>query len=198
MAGQMAGLAKWSGLFHLCGRYEHYNPMSITTRTGDDGTTRLFSGERVSKTDPRLEALGDLDELVSALGVARAQPLPDALRAALLTTQRELFTLGADLASSGSSRVDAAFLALLEIRRDKLEAHTPHPEGFILPGETAAGAQIDLARSLARRLERRVAGLAAAGRVGNPLIGIWINRLSDYLWLLARAAEKTSRPLKDA
>ena len=171
--------------------------MSITTRTGDDGTTRLFTGERVSKTDPRLEALGDLDELVSALGVARAQPLPEDLRTDLLTTQRELFILGAELASSGPGRVDAAFLALLETRRDELEARTPHPEGFILPGETVAGAYIDLARSLARRLERRVAGLVAESRIGNPRVGVWLNRLSDYLWLLARAAEKTSRPLKD-
>jgi cob(I)alamin adenosyltransferase len=170
--------------------------MSITTRTGDDGTTRLFSGERVPKTDARLEALGDLDELVSALGVARTQALPDDLRDALLTTQRELFELGAELASTQPARLDADFLTRLEKRRDELEARTPHPEGFILPGETTAGAQIDVARSIARRLERRVAALAGDGRPGNPTHGIWLNRLSDYLWLLARAAEKTSRPLK--
>lgn len=170
--------------------------MSITTRTGDDGTTRLFSGERVPKTDPRLEALGDLDELVSALGVARAQALPEDLREALLVTQRELFELGAELASTRSGRLGADFLARLEKRRDDLEARTPHPEGFILPGETAAGAQIDVARSIARRLERRVAALGGGERPANPVHGVWLNRLSDYLWLMARAAERTSRPLK--
>ncbi|MDZ4199720.1 MAG: cob(I)yrinic acid a,c-diamide adenosyltransferase [Kiritimatiellia bacterium] len=177
--------------------------MSITTRTGDQGTTMLFSGEQVSKADPRLDALGDLDEVVSLLGVARACGLPEPLRDAVLKLQKDLFVVGAELASAGSPDqaadgrwVDSVFLADLEARRDALEAETPHPKDFILPGETPAGAQLDLARAVARRLERRVAQQSAQSPTP-PRVAIWLNRLSDYLWLMARAAETRSRPLRD-
>jgi cob(I)alamin adenosyltransferase len=175
---------------------------SITTRVGDRGTTFLFSGEEVAKDGPRTEAYGDLDELVSVLGLARATSRKPFVRASALALQRRLFLAGTELATSARhvgrlrSRIDAAALAAFETERDALEARVPMPAGFILPGGTPAAAALDVARALSRRLERKVVGLARRQLVRSPHLLVWLNRLSDYLWLLARYEEGRKTLLK--
>ena len=168
---------------------------SITTGTGDRGTTRLFSGEEVPKHAERIEALGTVDEVVSILGLARAFARNDTTRAAICELQRDLFVVGAEIATSSGAagrlrrRMDTAMLEDLDRRREALEAATPWPSGFIVPGATPGAAHIDHARSVARRLERRVTLLAEDGTLANRTLPVWLNRLSDYLWLLARSEE---------
>jgi cob(I)alamin adenosyltransferase len=174
--------------------------MSITTQVGDRGSTFLFSGERVSKDSPRTHAYGDLDELVSVLGLARSQA--KRTKAEILALQRLLFSAGSELATSVrrvsllKSRIDAAALADFDNKREALEKSIRMPAGFIVPGTSVAGAHLDHARTIARRLERRVVGLRRMKLVRNPHLMIWLNRLSDYLWLLARREEGRSTPLK--
>ncbi len=173
---------------------------SITTRVGDKGTTFLFSGEEVDKNSPRTEAYGDLDELVSALGIARCYARKSAKD--ILKLQRELFIVGSELATSLrhvrllAERVDASMLADFEKRREALEARIKMPKGFILPGGNVAGAYLDMARSISRRLERKVIGLVKLRLIRNKHLLIWLNRLSDYLWLLARWEEGRATVLK--
>lgn len=141
-----------------------------------------------------MEALGDLDELVCALGVALAQGLAPGFREAVREIQRDLFSAGSDLAVWGREPPPVRAPAVDPSHLDRLEAHgaafravAPHARGFVIPGETAAGAQLDLARAMARRLERRVAALP--GPASNPTLRAWLNRLSDTLWWMARAAD---------
>ena len=168
---------------------------SITTRFGDAGKTRLFSGETVLKCDPRPEAYGDLDELVSVLGVARCHCRHASSIELVLWLQRQLFVIGSELATTGEAvarlprRCDAALLADLDQRRDQLEASITMPTGFIIPGGLPGSAHLDHARTIARRLERKVVALAQHGRLDNESLLAWLNRLSDLLWLLARAEE---------
>jgi cob(I)alamin adenosyltransferase len=175
---------------------------SITTKIGDRGTTRLFSGEEVAKDSPRTDAYGDLDEVVSILGVARCHVARADVREAILLLQRELFVIGAELATTPehaeilSRRCDEAMLADFETRRDALETAIAMPGGFIVPGGTTGAAHLDHARAVARRFERKVTGLVRAGLVRNPSLQIWVNRLSDYLWLLARREEGDATLLK--
>lgn len=177
---------------------------SISTRTGDGGTTRLFSGEEVPKHAARIEALGAVDEAVSALGLARAFALHPSTRDAVREVQTRMFVVGAELATEPAAlgrlprRVDEAMLRDLDRRRDELEARVDHPGGFIVPGATAGGAHLDHARSIVRRLERQVARLLSDGTLHNRTVLVWLNRLSDYLWLLARAEEGRSDPLAEA
>ncbi len=176
--------------------------MSITTRRGDRGQTRLYHGERVSKCHPRLEALGDLDELVCVLGVARAHTEDDALRRLLLEFQRLLFKAGAetamppDPAAARSARIGPADCERLDAQCADMEQRANAPRDFILPGENIKGAHLDLARAVARRCERRLVALSEAGAVSNPCLLQWMNRLSDALWLMARLAEVRSRALR--
>ncbi len=175
--------------------------MSITTRVGDGGRTRLFTGEIVSKSDPRLEALGALDELVSALGVVRAHLADEILREDVLKAQRGLFIIGAEVASGPRhaealpARIGPEEAAWMDAWSAGLEARAAAPRDFIVPGESVAGAFTDVARTLARRCERRIVALADAGALSNRHLLQWINRLSDALWLLARIVEGHSRPL---
>lgn len=162
---------------------------------GDRGLTRLFSGEQVPKNSARTEALGDLDELVSLLGVARASSRRKEVREAVLEIQGVLFVVGSELATTADKvkrlpvRVDAGMVRELERKHQKLAARTNRPNGFIIPGGNPASAQIDLARAIARRCERKVAGLVLGRVVRNQLLLVWMNRLSNYLWLLARREE---------
>jgi cob(I)alamin adenosyltransferase len=180
-----------------------HNPMaaSITTRVGDKGSTFLFSGERVSKDSPRTEAYGDLDELVSVLGLARVHARRTRRQA--MELQRELFVVGAELATSPrhlrllKQRVDEHMVQELERRRSRLERAITMPAGFIIPGGTPGGAHLDHARTIARRIERKVVGLHRKRLVRNPHLLVWLNRLSDYLWLLARREEGRRTMEKD-
>lgn len=175
---------------------------SITTKVGDKGTTFLFSGQEVPKDSPRTEAYGDLDELVSVLGIARSLSARPDIIEAVQNLQRELFIAGAELATDREhvpllkKRVDAAMLASFEATRDVWETRIQMPTGFILPGGTPAAAHLDQARSVARRCERKVVRLQRDGLIDNRDLLVWLNRVSDYLWILARYEEAGHTTLK--
>ena len=165
--------------------------MKIYTKTGDKGETSLFSGRRVAKTHLRVEAYGDVDELNAALGVARALE-PSAQTAAWIQeAQRQLFHLGADLATPLDSksetvvRVREAQTAWLEETIDRMSAETPPLKHFILPGGSPAAAQIHTARTICRRAERRTIELAETEELGAYVLP-YLNRLSDWLFALSR------------
>ena len=169
----------------------------IYTKTGDDGTTGLLFGGRVSKADALVDAYGDLDEAVSALGVARAACAEPELAALLLRLQRELFVAAADLAANprrrdrlepGVSRVDPQQVDGLEVEIDRLVAERPLRPVFVVPGATAASAAIDLARSVLRRAERHAVRAAGEGHEVSPHVVAYLNRLGDLLYVLARRA----------
>jgi len=157
---------------------------------GDGGETRLLSGAQVAKDDPRVEACGAVDELVAALGVARAAAADPAVRRALLALQRALFLVGAELAAPPGGwrrrRVDARMVRALTARCRALAARRPPPRGFVVPGATPAEAALHFARAVARRCERRAVALARRQPPANPRLLAWLNRLSHALWLLAR------------
>ncbi len=165
----------------------------IYTRTGDKGTTGLVDGSRVPKHDLRLAAMGDVDEANSAIGVAVSLLQGAADTAALQTIQNDLFDLGADLATPGEDytpgpmalRIVASQVARLEHQIDAMNEALAPLDSFILPGGTPAAAAIHMARAITRRAERS-ATLAAASMPLNPLALAYINRLSDYLFVLAR------------
>jgi cob(I)alamin adenosyltransferase len=165
--------------------------MKIYTRTGDDGTTSLFSGGRVPKHHLRVESYGTVDELNSVLGVARAHQ-PSARTDAYLTqVQHQLFNLGADLAtpldarSSHVVRMDAATVEWVEAEIDRMTADLPSLTYFILPGGTLASAQVHVGRTVCRRAERLVSDLSQHEPVGDHVLP-YLNRLSDFLFTLAR------------
>ncbi|MBV8784904.1 MAG: cob(I)yrinic acid a,c-diamide adenosyltransferase [Gammaproteobacteria bacterium] len=158
----------------------------IYTRTGDDGTTGLGDGTRVPKDSPRVEAYGTVDELNSALGVLLAVPgLPPSAQTALATLQHELFDLGAELCIPGHRVIQQNHVAALENLLDSFNDPLPPLKEFILPGGGPASAACHLARTIARRAERRVWTLARAETVA-PEVTQYLNRLSDLLFVLAR------------
>jgi cob(I)alamin adenosyltransferase len=175
----------------------------IYTKTGDDGTTGLLYGGRVPKSDLVTEAYGTTDEAVAVLGLARALSADEALAADLLTLQRELFVVGADLACNPKDRkrlepdvslVSAKMVARLERRIDDLVTERPLPEAFIVPGANPTSATLDVARAVVRRAERHVVELEGAQRVVNPEVRRYLNRLSDLLFVLARWQAGESEP----
>lgn len=165
--------------------------VKIYTRTGDDGSTSLFSGGRVPKFHLRVEAYGTVDELNSILGLARALRPSEATDRYLTRIQHQLFNLGADLAtpldarSSYVVRVDAGQVAWLETSIDALTADLPPLTAFILPGGSPTAAQIHVARTICRRVERLVTQLSEAEAVGDHVLP-YLNRLSDFFFTLAR------------
>ncbi len=177
----------------------------IYTRTGDDGTTGLLYGTRISKADPAAEAYGSVDETVADIGVARALSDDPDLRTMLLEVQRELFVVGADLATNpkeraklkpGVSLVTAAMIERLEGLIDDHEAHLP--DEFVVPGGNPVSAALDMARATCRRAERRTVELREAGREVNPEAARYLNRLSDLLFALARwQTEGTDEPSRE-
>ena len=186
----------------------------IYTRKGDTGTTGLlYGGDRVSKADSRTDAYGTVDEAVSTLGLARAAigAATDRTEAALsdliMRLQRELFVVGAELAThsdrrqrltDGTTRVTAEMVTALEPEIDALDASFAMPEEFVLPGETMTGAALDLARTTVRRAERRAVGLAVAGGLpSESQVVPYLNRLADLLFVMARAADGGFRPVRE-
>ncbi len=174
-------------------------PSSITTRFGDGGFTRLCSGERVPKNDSRLEACGDVDELVCALGLAKAFVRKGRLRGDLETIQRDLFRVGAEIATAQAASARLNVLSAADVAGlDRMCAFwdgKSRVRDFVLPGDSKAGAALDYARAVARRCERRLVELRRQNRLKNRHLVSWMNRLSDLLWLMARAEEKRSTPL---
>jgi cob(I)alamin adenosyltransferase len=158
----------------------------IYTRTGDDGTTGLGDGTRVPKDSVRVEAYGTVDELNSAVGVLLAVPgLPPALSACLTEVQQQLFDLGGELCIPGHRAISASQVTQLEQALDAFNDPLPPLKEFILPGGGPAAAACHLARTIARRAERRVWTLARAEAV-SPEVAKYLNRLSDLLFVLAR------------
>jgi cob(I)alamin adenosyltransferase len=165
----------------------------IYTRTGDDGTTGLGDGSRVPKDSPRVEAYGTVDELNSALGVLLAFPdLPDAVRRCLTQVQHELFDMGGELCIPGHTAIQARQITRLEEELDAFNDALPPLKEFILPGGGAAAAACHLARTVARRAERRVWTLARAESV-SPEVVKYLNRLSDLLFVIARVLARHER-----
>ena len=165
----------------------------IYTRTGDTGTTGLGDGSRVRKDSARVEAFGTVDELNSVLGVLLAVPaLPEAVAACLTEVQHELFDLGGELCIPGSTVISAAQVTRLETGLDGFNDALPPLKEFILPGGGPAAAACHLARTIARRAERRVWTLASREAV-NPESLRYLNRLSDLLFVLARVLARHER-----
>ena len=163
----------------------------IYTRGGDQGETSLGDGSRVSKLDCRIGAFGTVDELNSALGVVLAGEVPEAMRPPLELVQNELFDVGADLSVpwgvTDRLRVEQAMIDRLEQLCDEFNAELPELRSFVLPGGTETSARLHVARTICRRAEREV--LLGAQEVElNPLVLAYLNRLSDLLFILARAA----------
>ena len=174
--------------------------MKIYTRKGDDGTTSLWYGGRVPKTDARTEAYGSIDEVGAALGVARSLCGPDdaELAADLLVLQRELFIAGAELATApeaagrlqdGISRVTDAMVEALEPTIDRYMDRVDLPPKFVIPGGTALSAQLDVARTAIRRAERRVVALKQANGLASEAVLRFLNRASDLAFAMARFAD---------
>ena len=168
--------------------------MKIYTKTGDAGDTSLFDGTRVRKTDPRVVAYGDVDELQASVGVARAAGLPQDLDDICVSLQRDLFALGARLADPAhkiAKRVEKIVInddsvARLEQWIDALDTEIPPLRHFILSDGCPAGAALHLARTVCRRAERSI--LLLGNEAAEPVVIVYINRLSDLLFTLARAA----------
>ena len=170
--------------------------MKIYTKTGDSGDTSLFDGTRVRKTDPRVAAYGDVDELQACLGMARAAALPADLDEMCVTVQRDLFALGARLADPAhkiATRVhkiviDERSVAQLENWIDQLDTEIPPLRHFILSDGCPSGAALHFARTVCRRAERAI--LSLAPDAVEPIVIVYINRLSDLLFTMARAANQ--------
>ena len=172
----------------------------IYTRKGDDGTTSLWYGGRVAKTDARTEAYGSIDEAGAALGVARSLCGPDdaELAADILRLQRELFVAGAELATApqaeerlqeGISRIDDDMVAALEPIIDRYIDRVELPPKFVISGGTTLSAQLDVARTVIRRAERRVVTLMEEGQLASEAVMRYLNRASDLVFAMARFAD---------
>ena len=169
--------------------------MKIYTKTGDDGTTGLFGNRRVPKDALRVEVYGTIDEANSLLGVALAAGAPEEMARVLVDLQARLFDLGADLATPRSEapdptylvRIDASHVAALERLIDRFETALPPLTNFILPGGVPTAAHLHHARTVVRRAERSLVTLARSEAVG-PAVPLFVNRLSDLLFVLARWA----------
>lgn len=176
----------------------------VTTRTGDGGETSLFGKGRVRKTDPRIVALGDLDEAQSAIGVARAMAPTSTMGRQLRELQQGLYVAMSEVATPREdlgrleTRIDGAALAKLDSALEWLKSRTRIEGRFVIPGEQPIPAALDYARTVARRAERSVVACVDAGAVSGDVLLPWLNRLSDLLFVLARAAEAGSRQPRTA
>ena len=160
----------------------------VYTKTGDQGQTSLVGGARVSKASIRVDAYGDVDELNSVIGIARARSEDQEIDEVLGLIQNDLFTLGADLASPSGidvPRIGESFVSVLEELADRFLAKLDPLKEFILPGGSEAGAILHLARTVARRAERRVVELSQTEELNSETV-VYLNRLSDLLFILAR------------
>lgn len=162
---------------------------TITTRTGDDGTTGLGDGTRVPKDHARVNAMGDVDELNSSLGVLLAEPLPDEIRGLLTDIQHDLFDLGGELSIPGFELLNTGRLAALDQAIAQWNSGLPRLAEFILPGGCRASALAHVARTVARRAERSVVHLTTASPVRHEITQ-YLNRLSDLMFVIARVLNR--------
>jgi len=178
--------------------------VSIVTKTGDNGTTALMFNRRVSKSHPRVEACGSLDELNAALGLARACAGHSLVREQVLAIQKDMVILMGEVGTlvedlprflqAGFSPVTAAMTAKLDTLAAQMEAQIAMPKDWVLPGKNESAAALDFARTICRRAERRVCSLQEMNELRNSEILVYLNRLSDVLWLMARWVEASDRP----
>jgi cob(I)alamin adenosyltransferase len=168
--------------------------VKIYTKTGDAGDTGLFGGPRVRKSDPRVEAYGEVDELNASIGAVRALVEDPEIERELARVQDELFRVGAELATPADAKahaavpaIDPAWTSRLEATMDGWDAELPPLRHFILPGGTRTGAALHLSRCVCRRAERRAVALATEAPV-IPAVLAYLNRLSDFLFVAARIA----------
>jgi cob(I)alamin adenosyltransferase len=177
----------------------------IYTRGGDDGTTGLLYGGRVDKSDPRTEAYGTTDEAVAALGMARVFIADSLLADLVLRLQRELFVVGAELATAtqnshklrpGTTKVTAEMVDTLEETIDDYVGRIRMPEEFIVPGESRGSSFLDFARTVIRRAERQTVAMDRAGMLGDREAVRYLNRLADLVFVLARYEEGEFRTLR--
>jgi len=172
--------------------------MKIYTRAGDAGQTGLGDGRRVNKDAAEMEFCGTLDELNSLLGMARAEPLPEAIDAVLRRVQSELFVLGAEVTGAASACRETSALTDQDVRQleadiDHFDAGLPRLDTFVLPGGSSSGAVLHLARAVCRRAERRLVSLLRPdAKTAAPTALAYLNRLSDLLFVLARSANAAS------
>lgn len=172
---------------------------SIATRTGDDGSTNLLYGQRVAKDHPQIEAVGSFDELNAALGFAKATSDDDARRTELEHIQKDLVALMGEIAcaeadvdrysASSFPKLTESDLARIDTGIAAIEARKPKFDGWATPGANLHAAALELARTAARKAERRLVALPAQGRSVRPLLTKYTNRVADLLWLMAREAE---------
>jgi cob(I)alamin adenosyltransferase len=178
--------------------------VSIVTKTGDKGETSLMYGRRLSKTDPRVDAYGCVDELSAALGMGRAIAMDKFVSDQILAVQKDLIVMMGELATASADRerfvkdgyhfttskmVDRVSSVIFGLEKDR----SLYPKDWVIPGGTPVSAALDLARATCRRAERHVAAVSAAEKDFNPEILRYLNRLSDLCWVLARYAEKPSQ-----
>lgn len=175
----------------------HERGAKVTTRTGDSGYTGLIGKERVPKWDPRPDTYGTVDEATSHLGLARALSGNVRVKEIVLRLQRELYVLMAELATSPEEQgkhagmiVTAEHVSGLEELTEELKRDVEIGNAFIIPGETAPGAALDVARTVVRRAERMAARMQHDGLIANPEVLRYLNRVSDVLFVLARYEEK--------
>ena len=178
--------------------------MKIYTKNGDKGTTKLLYGDSVPKDNLAPEAYGSVDELVASLGIIRAEEnLPSETQETILEIQRELFIVGAELATtkenrnklqSGKTLVEEVMITNLEDKIDFLEEKNGIPDFFVVPGENTISSKIDWSRVVSRRAERKCVTWQNAYEIEDSIVVKYLNRLSDYLWMLARDFEKDWTP----
>lgn len=175
----------------------------VYTKTGDDGSTGMLFGGRISKTNPRVEAYGTIDEAVAALGIARAVTTDERMAGIIFDLQRELFVAGADLAANdrlrdrqveGVSRTTREMTAGLERRIDELVGEEPLRPVFVVPGSNLESAALDLARTVLRRAERRLVAAIEQGEITAPVVLAYLNRASDLLYVIARRTAGPEEP----
>jgi cob(I)alamin adenosyltransferase len=167
----------------------------VTTGTGDDGYTNLLDGNRIPKYDPRPEVLGTIDEATSALGLARALTADVEIQALIVHLQRDLYAVMGEIATPKEHRdavgiqVKAEQTQWLEKTEEDLKTRAEIPNKFVIPGDTADGAALDVARTIIRRAERLAAKLLHEGIIVNPEVIRYLNRCSDVVFILARVLE---------
>jgi cob(I)alamin adenosyltransferase len=161
----------------------------ITTRTGDGGETGLGDGSRTRKDSPRVAALGEIDELNSAIGVLLAEAVPEKIRQGLESIQHDLFDLGGDVSIPGRATMTDGQVRKLETLQEELNSDLPRLKEFILPGGTRAAALAHVARAVCRRAERSLVALSSSEKVADAG-RIYLNRLSDLLFVLGRVLNR--------
>jgi len=161
----------------------------IYTKTGDKGETGLSGGVRVRKDCPQIQVIGDVDELNCVIGMVLANEIPEDVRKSLIKIQHQLFNLGAEINSAEFKFINADMVTEIEMQIDSYNLNLPSLKNFILPGSGHAAATCHLARAICRRAERSVVALNGDQQI-NPFIQIYLNRLSDYLFVTSRVLSK--------